>query len=138
MVTKIDLKNDDKESLKNGIMGLVLAIVEIIRDALRLQAIKRIEAGSLTEEEEERLGNALEDFDNAIEKMKEEHGLSEAVQSVRNGLDDLTNDLINKFINEEQIKAIETVTKPAHQTIEETGKEGTQKSEPKTEQTTLV
>ncbi len=106
MVTKIDLKNDDKESLKNGVMGLVLAIVEIIRDALRLQAIKRIEAGSLTEEEEERLGKALEDFDNAIEKMKEEHGLNEAVQSVRNGLDDLTNDLINKLINEEQINAI--------------------------------
>ncbi len=107
MVTKIDLKNDDKESLKNGVMGLVLAIVEVIRDALRLQAVKRIEAGSLTEEEEERLGKALEDFDNAIEKMKEEHGLNEAVQSVRNGLDDLANDLVNKFINEEQIKAIE-------------------------------
>lgn len=107
MVTKIDLKNDDKESLKNGVMGLVLAIVEVIRDALRLQAMRRIEAGSLTEEEEERLGKALEDFDNAVEKMKEEHGLNEAVQSVRNGLDDLANDLVNKFINEEQIKAID-------------------------------
>jgi len=107
MVTKIDLKNDDKESLKNGVMGLVLAIVEVIKDALRLQAMRRIEAGSLTEEEEERLGKALEDFDNAIEKMKEEHGLNEATQSVRNGLDDLANDLVNKFINEEQIKAIE-------------------------------
>jgi len=106
MVTKIDLKNDDKESLKNGVMGLVLAIVEVIRDALRLQAVRRIEAGSLTEEEEERLGKALEDFDNAIEKMKEEHGLNEATQNVRNGLDDLANDLVNKFINEEQIKAL--------------------------------
>lgn len=106
MVTRIDLKNDDKESLKNGVMGLVLAIVEVIQDALRLQAMRRIEAGSLTEEEEERLGKALEDFDNAIEKMKEEHGLNEAVQNVRKGLDDLANDLVNKVINEEQIKAI--------------------------------
>ncbi|MFH1239913.1 MAG: gas vesicle protein K [Candidatus Diapherotrites archaeon] len=105
MVTKIDLKNDDKESLKNGVMGLVLAIVEVIRDALRLQAIRRIEGGSLTEEEEERLGRALEDFDEAIEKMKEEQGLNEATQSVRNGLDDLANDLVNNFLNEEQIKA---------------------------------
>ena len=106
MVTRIDLKNDDKESLKNGVMGLVLAIVEVIQDALRLQAMRRVEAGSLTEEEEERLGKALEDFDKAIEKMKEEQGLNEAVQSVRNGLDDLANDLVNKVINEEQIKAI--------------------------------
>ena len=105
MATRIDLKNDDKESLKNGVMGLVLAIVEVIRDALRLQAIRRIEAGSLTEEEEERLGKALEDFDNAIEKMKEEHGLNEAVQSVRNGLDDLANDLVNTLLNEERIRA---------------------------------
>lgn len=107
MVTKIDLKNDDKESLKNGVMGLVLAIVEIIRDALRLQAMRRIEGKTLTEEEIERLGKALEDFDTAIEKMKEEHGLSEATQSVRNSLDDLANDLVNKVLfDEEQIKAM--------------------------------
>ena len=105
MVTKIDLKNDDKESLKNGVMGLVLAIVEVIRDSLRLQAVRRIEAGSLTEEEEERLGRALEDFDEAIERMKEEQGLNEAVGSVRNGLDDLANDLVNNLLNEEQLKA---------------------------------
>ena len=100
MVTKIDLKSDDKEALKNGVMGLVLAIVEVVKDSLRLQAIRRIEAGSLTEEEIERLGNALEDFDEAIEKMKEDHGLKEATQSVRDGLDDLANDLVNKCINE--------------------------------------
>lgn len=106
MVTKIDLKNDGEETLKNGVMGLVLAIVEVIRDALRSQAMRRIEAGSLTEEEEERLGKALEDFDNAIEKMKQEHGLNEAVQNVRDGLDEMVNDLVNKVIGEEQIKAI--------------------------------
>ncbi len=105
MVTRIDLKNDGKDSLKNGVMGLVLAIVEVIMDSLRLQAVRRIESGSLTEEETERLGKAFEELDHAIEKMKEEHGLCEAVRSVRNGLDDLANELVGTLISEEQARA---------------------------------
>ena len=106
MVTKIDLKGDDREALKNGVMGLVLAIVEVIRDALRLQAMRRIEGNSLTEEEVERLGIALEEFDDAIEKMKQEHGLNKAVQNVKDDLDEMVNDLVNKVISKEQIEAI--------------------------------
>ena len=105
MVTKIDLKGEE-EGLKHGVLGLVLAIVEIVRDSLRLQAIRRIDSGRLTEEEVERLGIALKDFDRAIEKMKEEHGLSEAVQSIRDELDDLANDAVNKIISEEKIREI--------------------------------
>ncbi|MDP2951752.1 MAG: gas vesicle protein GvpK, partial [Chloroflexota bacterium] len=47
--------NIDEKSLKHGLLGLVMALVEIIRDALKLQALKRMEGGSLTEEEVERL-----------------------------------------------------------------------------------
>ena len=42
--------NIDEKNLKHGVLGLVIALVEIIRDALRLQAIKRIESGKLTEQ----------------------------------------------------------------------------------------
>ncbi len=94
MVVDIDEKN-----LKHGVLGLVIALVEIINDALKLQAIKRIEGGSLTEEEMERLGEALMDLDRAIEEIKEEQGISEAVKSVRDGLDDIVDDLINRFVN---------------------------------------
>lgn len=106
MATKIDLNGNDKQALKNGLMGLVLAIVEVIRDSLRSQAMRRIEGGSLTEEEIERLGKSLQDFDEAIEKMKEEHGLKQAVESVRNGLDNIASDLVNSLLREEQLKAI--------------------------------
>lgn len=107
MVTKIDLKNDDKEALKNGVMGLVLAIVEVIRDALHLQAMRRVESGSLTQEEIERLGRALEEFDQAIEKIKEEHGIKESIQSIRGDLDNMANDLVNSFIQEENLRKLE-------------------------------
>ena len=43
MVIDIDEKN-----LKHGVLGLVIALVEIIKDTLKLQAVKRMEGGSLT------------------------------------------------------------------------------------------
>ena len=92
----------DEKNLKHGVLGLVVALVEIIKDALRLQAMKRMEGGSLTEEEIDRLGRALMDLDSAIEEMKKEQGITESVKSVRDGLDDIVDDVLNKIINPEK------------------------------------
>jgi len=97
MVLKIDEKN-----LKHGVLGLVIALVEIIRDALKLQAFKRMENGNLTEEEIERLGRALADLDMAIEEIKQEQGIIESVQAIRDGLDDIVDDVLDKFLNPER------------------------------------
>jgi len=91
----------DERNLKHGLLGLVIALVEIIKDVLKLQAIRRMEGGSLTEEEMERLGEALMELDAAIEEIKEEQGISQAVRSVREGLDDLVDDVIGSFLNPE-------------------------------------
>ncbi len=88
--------NIDEDSLKNGVLGLVLAVVEILRDALQNQATRRIDSGTLTDEEVERLGAALADLDLAIEGIKREQGLDQAVQSVRDGLDDLVDDVVQQ------------------------------------------
>jgi len=92
----------DEKSLKHGVLGLVIALVEVIRDALKLQAMKRMEGGSLTEEEMERLGQALMDLDIAIEEIKEEQGIVESVRSVRDGLDDIVDDVLDRMINPER------------------------------------
>ena len=92
----------DEKNLKHGVLGLVIALVEIIKDALRLQALKRMEGGSLTEEEINRLGEALMDLDTAIEEMKKEQGISESVKSVRDGLDNIVDELLDKMINPER------------------------------------
>ena len=94
----------DEKSLKHGVLGLVIALVEVIRDALKLQAMKRMEGGSLTEEETERLGQALMDLDIAIEEIKREQGIAESVRSVRDGLDDIVDDVIDRMINPERWK----------------------------------
>ena len=92
----------DEKSLKHGVLGLVIALVEIIKDALNLQAIKRMEGGSLTEEEIERLGQALMELDAAIEEIKQEQGIVESVKSVRDGLDEVVDDVLDRMINPEK------------------------------------
>ncbi|MBU4420927.1 MAG: gas vesicle protein K, partial [Proteobacteria bacterium] len=82
--------------------GLVIALVEIIKEALRLQAMKRMEGGSLTEEEIDRLGRALMDLDTAIEEIKKEQGISESVKSVRDGLDNIVDELLDKMITDQR------------------------------------
>ena len=90
--------NIHEDNLKHGVLGLVLALVEIIKDALKHQAVRRMEGGRLTEEEIERLGKAIKELDCAIEDLKREQGLCEAVQSVRDGFDDLANEVIDQFL----------------------------------------
>lgn len=49
----------DAEEMQRGLASLVLALVELLRDLMERQAIRRMESGSLTPEEEERLGAAF-------------------------------------------------------------------------------
>jgi uncharacterized Zn finger protein len=95
----IDIKEDN---LKQGVLGLVLALVEVIRDALRTQAFRRMESGVLTDEECERLGEALMDLDIALEEIKEEQGIAESVQAVRDGLDEIVDEVIDRMVNPER------------------------------------
>jgi len=89
----------DEGNLKQGVLGLVIALVEIIQDALGHQAFRRMEGGSLTEEEMERLGEALMDLDEAIEQIKQENGIAGAVRSVRDGLDNAVDDVLDNLLN---------------------------------------
>ena len=103
----IDINEDN---LRQGLLGLVIAIVEIVRDSLKHQALRRMEGGSLNDEEIERLGRALKDIDLAIDQIKEEQGIRESVQSVRDGLDEAVNDIVDKILyprDEETAKKLE-------------------------------
>jgi len=91
-----------RTDLEHGVLGLVIAVVEIIRDALRIQALKRVESGILTEQECERLGGALMDLDIALEEIKEEQGITESVQAVRDGLDEIVDTVIDRIVNPER------------------------------------
>jgi len=104
----------DEKNLKHGVLGLVIALVEIIKDTLKLQAMKRVEGGSLTGEEVERLGEALMDLDIAIDEIKQEQGITESVKSVRDGLDNLVDSVIDQFLNPERWQAAESKEEPSY------------------------
>jgi len=71
---RIALKQED---VANGLGKLVLTLVELIRELLERQAIRRIEAGSLTEEEAERLGATFLRLSEQVERLKKEFGLKD-------------------------------------------------------------
>jgi hypothetical protein len=63
--------------VQNGLGKLVLTVVELIRQLLERQAIRRIEAGSLTADEVERLGVTFLQLASQIKLLQEQFGLSE-------------------------------------------------------------
>jgi len=93
--------NIDENNIKKGLLGLVIGLVEIIKDALEHQALRRMESGRLTEEEVERLGNALIDLDDAIGRIKKENDIEDTVNSIKGDLDKIVNDAIGEMRIEE-------------------------------------
>jgi hypothetical protein len=70
--------NPDPEEVRKGVMKLVLALAELIRQLLERQAIRRMEAGTLTEDETERLGTALSQIESTLREIAEGAGLDPA------------------------------------------------------------
>ncbi len=99
----------DSDNLKEGLLGLVIALVEILKEVLEKQAIYRIESNSLREEEAEKLGLAFMQLDETIEKIKKENNLEKTASKIRADLDNLVNNSITKLIEPVKEEVIEHV-----------------------------
>ena len=71
---RLDASPDDIEA---GVAKLVLTLVELIRRVLEHQAVRRMEGGSLSDEEIERLGLALMRLQERIGEVKNAFGLAD-------------------------------------------------------------
>lgn len=69
--------NIDPDTVEKGLVKLVLMVVETLRDVIERQAIRRVEGGSLTEEEIERLGLALLRLEQRMAQLRETFGFTE-------------------------------------------------------------
>ena len=67
--------NADPEELEKGLAHLVLTIIELLRQLMERQALHRIEGGSLTEDEIERLGRTFMALADRMEELKVAFGL---------------------------------------------------------------
>lgn len=63
------------EDIEAGVGKLVLTLVEFIRQILEHQAVRRMEGGSLDEEEMERLGLALMRLEERLDDIRESFGI---------------------------------------------------------------
>lgn len=67
----------DPETVENGLARLVLSIVELVRRLLERQALRRMDRGTLSDEEIERIGEALMKLEARMDALKDAFGLSE-------------------------------------------------------------
>jgi hypothetical protein len=93
----LDLEQDHPGQ---GLLALVVALLEVVKEALVHAAVRRVEGGSLGDSEIERLGDALAELEDAVDQIKAEHGVADAVRSVRDDLDGLVGDLIHAVAGE--------------------------------------
>jgi hypothetical protein len=68
----------DPDQVKNGLGALVLTVVKLLHELLERQALRRIDAGSLSDAQIEKLGLTLMRQADEIDRMRQEFGLEES------------------------------------------------------------
>jgi len=69
--------NADPEDTERGLAQLVLTLIELLRQLMERQALRRIEAGSLTDDEIERLGQTFLKLAIRMDELKQVFGLED-------------------------------------------------------------
>jgi CRISPR/Cas system-associated endonuclease Cas1 len=69
--------NADPENLEKGLAQLVLTVIELLRQLMERQALRRIEGGSLTDEEVERLGQTFLALSERMDELKDVFGIED-------------------------------------------------------------
>ena len=68
----------DPENVERGLAGLVLTIVELLRQIMERQALHRIDAGGLDETQIERLGETFMMLERRMQELKDQFGLEDS------------------------------------------------------------
>jgi Gas vesicle protein K len=66
----------DRESVEHGVASLVLTIVELLRQLMERQALRRVEVGDLTDEQIERIGATLMALEEEMARLCDHFGLT--------------------------------------------------------------
>lgn len=66
----------DRENVERDLLKLVLTIIELVRQLMEKQALRRVDEGDLTEEQIEGLGLGLMHLERAMEELKERYDLT--------------------------------------------------------------
>ncbi|MFI6490027.1 gas vesicle protein K [Streptomyces sp. NPDC050564] len=65
----------DPDTVERDLVKLVLTVVELLRQLMERQALRRFETGELTDDQEERIGLTLMLLDDRMTELRERYGL---------------------------------------------------------------
>jgi Gas vesicle protein K len=75
----------DPEKVERGLAQLVLTLVELLRQLMERQALRRVETGTLDDDEVERLGRTFMLLERRMDELKREFGLRDEDLNLRLG-----------------------------------------------------
>src|SRR5436190_9251272 len=75
----------DPDGVEQGLAKLVLALVEFLRQLLERQAVRRMEGGTLSDDEIERMGLALMRLEEKVHELSRAFGVDPAELNLRLG-----------------------------------------------------
>lgn len=111
---KLDLGNGGKTT-EQGLAKLTLTLMELIRQTLERQALRRVESGTLTEDEVERMGRAFMSLRQKLFEMSSSFGippgelstqLGALIKTGNSALDSLSLvDVLDRLLKEEVVIA---------------------------------
>src|SRR4051812_29824589 len=68
----------DPDSVERDLFKLVLTIIELVRQLMEAQALRRVEEGDLADDQVEALGLGLQRLEEAMDELKGRYGLTTA------------------------------------------------------------
>ncbi|NJP31539.1 gas vesicle protein K [Micromonospora thermarum] len=66
----------DQDSVERGLASLVLTVIELLRQLMERQALRRVDLGDLTEEQVERIGTTLMALEEQMAELRTYFGLA--------------------------------------------------------------
>jgi CRISPR/Cas system-associated endonuclease Cas1 len=67
----------DNDTIERDLVKLVLTVVELLRQLMERQALRRVDKGDLTEDQEERIGRTLMLLEDRMALLRERYRLSD-------------------------------------------------------------
>jgi len=68
--------DSDPESVERGLVALALTLVELLRQLMERQALRRVDVGDLSDAQIERIGTTLMLLEEKMEELREHFGLT--------------------------------------------------------------
>ncbi|NEV85338.1 gas vesicle protein K [Streptomyces tendae] len=65
----------DPDTVERDLVKLVLTVVELLRQLMERQALRRVDEGDLSEDQEERIGLTLMLLDDRMTELRDRYGL---------------------------------------------------------------